>query len=125
MLPKQIFKLKKVNKKPHPRPIVEVVFHIFITASVTVFPTPVALMRLEKKCWKTSVSCITFMLLSLNKSILFFQVGLEPVAVDDPFQWALDQAPSFLILGGARRGSVNARGCFRADFEWLWKSELH
>lgn len=30
----------------------EVVFHIFITALVTVFPTPVALMRLEKNIGK-------------------------------------------------------------------------
>lgn len=56
------------------------------------------------------------MLLSLSKSILFFQVGLEPVAVDKPIQWALDQAPSFLILGSAEKGSTNACGYFRADF---------
>lgn len=56
------------------------------------------------------------MLLSLNKHILFFQVGVELFAVDEPFQWALDEAPSFLILRGEGRGSANAWGCFRVSF---------
>lgn len=56
------------------------------------------------------------MLLSLKKSILFFQVGLELVAVDEPFQWALDQALTFLIFRCAGKGSANTCGCLGADF---------
>lgn len=56
------------------------------------------------------------MFLSLKKSILFFQVVLEPAAVDESFQWALDQALTFPILRCAGKGSANACGCLGFDF---------
>lgn len=43
--------------------------------------------------------------------ILFFQVGLEPVAVGEPFQGALDQALTFLIFGCAGKVSANTWEC--------------
>lgn len=56
------------------------------------------------------------MLLSLKNSILFFQVGLEPVAFGEPFQWALGQALTSLIFVCAGKGSANTCGCLGVDF---------
>lgn len=113
VLPKQIFRLKGQTKKPHPRPIGEIVFHIFITALVTVFPTPVALMRLgKKKCRKTSL-CFSVWI----KAFLIF-LGWSGACCS---WWALPVGfgsdPKFLNFGGGSgKGNANACGCFRVDF---------